>query len=260
MMGTAQQLLVILVTSALVMGMVWAISMRVRNVGYVDVAWAGLMAASALYVGATSMGAELPRLLVAMFGSLWGTRLCLHLLNRVLHEPEDGRYQSLRATWNGSPVRFFVFFQMQAVVVTLFSLPYLAAASRHGNAFDVWTLLAIATFITSIAGETVADRQLMRFRADPGNRGRTCRTGLWAWSRHPNYFFEWLHWFSYVFLAVSSEWFWVSLAGPLLMFAFLYRVSGIPWTETQSLRSRGDDYRRYQAEVSAFFPWPPRAQ
>lgn len=259
MTGLLQQLLAIFVASSLVMGVVWAIAMRVRNVGYVDVAWAGLMAASALYVGAVGMGSELPRLLVAMFGSLWGTRLCLYLLKRVLHEPEDGRYQALRARWNGSPARFLVFFQMQAVIVTLFSLPYLAAASRHGNAINAWTLLAVATFVISVGGESLADRQLMQFRADPGNRGRTCRSGLWAWSRHPNYFFEWLHWFSYVFLAIGSEWFWLSLAGPVVMFAFLYRVSGIPWTEAQSLRSRGDDYRRYQAEVSAFVPWPPHA-
>jgi len=253
-----QQLLVVFAGASVAMAVIWAISMRVRNVGYVDVAWAGLMAFSALYVGASSMGSELPRLLVAMFGSLWGMRLCLHLLKRVLHEPEDGRYQAMRASWNGSPAKFFVFFQMQAVVVALFSLPYLAAASSHGNAMDAWTILAIVTFVASVAGESLADRQLMRFRADASNRGKTCRTGLWAWSRHPNYFFEWLHWFSYVFLAVGSGWFWYSLVGPVVMFAFLYRVSGIPWTEAQSLRSRGDDYRRYQAEVSAFFPWPPR--
>ena len=250
-------LLVVLAGSSIAMALVWAIAMRLRNVGYVDVAWAGLMAVSALYVGATSMGSEVPRALVVMFGCLWGMRLCLHLLTRVLHEPEDGRYQALRAAWNGSPARFFFFFQMQALVVALFSLPYLAAASRHGNGFDTWTVLAILTFIASVAGESLADRQLMRFRNTPGNGGKTCRTGLWAWSRHPNYFFEWLHWFSYVFLAIGSEWFWYSLAGPVLMFAFLYRVSGIPWTEAQSLRSRGDDYRRYQTEVSAFFPWPP---
>jgi steroid 5-alpha reductase family enzyme len=80
---------------------------------------------------------------------------------------------------------------------------------------------------------------------------------LWAWSRHPNYFFEWLHWFAYLFLAIGSPQFWLSLIGPVVMLAFLYRVSGIPWTEAQALRSRGDDYRRYQNEVSAFFPLPP---
>jgi steroid 5-alpha reductase family enzyme len=175
-----------------------------------------------------------------------------------LHEQEDGRYQALRAQWQGSPHKFFVFFQMQAVVVALFSLPFIAAAGRHENGINGWTIAAIATWLVSVVGESLADRQLELFRADPANRGKSCRAGLWGWSRHPNYFFEWLHWFTYVFLAVGSHLFWLSLAGPVVMFAFLYRVSGIPWTEAQSLRSRGENYRIYQQQVSAFFPWPPQ--
>lgn len=244
--------------SALTMAMVWAISMRVNNIGYVDVAWAGLMAIAALFAGAFGSGSELPRALVALFGGVWGARLCLHLLVRVLHEAEDGRYQNLRATWGSSATKFFVFFQMQALVVTLFSLPFIAAASRHDNRPDAFALAAMAVWLLAVGGESLADRQLASFRKDPANRGRTCRAGLWAWSRHPNYFFEWLHWFAYALLAFATPWFWVSLIGPVLMFAFLNRVSGIPWTEAQSLRSRGDDYRRYQSEVSAFFPMPPR--
>lgn len=255
-MSTLELLLLIWAVSASGMAVVWAISMRVGNIGYVDVAWAGLMALAALLVGAFGEGAELPRGLVALFGSLWGTRLCLHLLTRVLHEPEDGRYQSLRQRWQASKSKFFGFFQLQAIVVVLFALPFVAAASRHDNAFCWWTVAAIITWIVAVGGETLADRQLAVFRNDPANRGITCRTGLWSWSRHPNYFFEWLHWFTYVFLAVGSHLFLLSLVGPVVMLAFLYRVSGIPWTEAQSLRSRGDDYRRYQQEVSALFPWP----
>ena len=149
--------------------------------------------------------------------------------------------------WNGSPAKFFWFFQSQALVVTLFALPFIAAASRHDNDFCGWTLAAVATWLLAVGGESLADRQLATFRDTPGNQGKTCRAGLWAWSRHPNYFFEWLHWFAYVFLAVGSHYFWLSLLGPVLMFAFLYRVSGIPWTEAQSLRSRGDDYRALPA-------------
>jgi steroid 5-alpha reductase family enzyme len=257
-MSMLQILLLVWALSALGRVVVWAISMRVSNIGYVDVAWAGLMASAALLVGAFGEGAELPRGLVALFGSVWGTRLCLHLLRRVLHEPEDGRYQSLRERWQGSPAKFFGFFQLQAVVVTVFALPFVAAAGRHDNGFCDWTAAAIATWLLSVGGEALADRQLAAFRADPANAGKTCRRGLWSWSRHPNYFFEWLHWFTYVLLAVGSHLFWLSLAGPVLMLLFLYRLSGIPWTEAQALRSRGDDYRRYQQQVSAFFPWPPK--
>ena len=257
-MSVLTLLALIWLVSAFTMAVAWAVSMRVSNVGYVDVVWAGLMAVAALLAGTLGAGAELHRGLVALLGALWGTRLCLHLLQRVLHEPEDGRYQALRKQWHGSRARFFVFFQMQAVVVALFALPFIAAASHTGREFQVWTVAAIVTWIISVAGEAIADRQLARFRADPANHGKTCRDGLWAWSRHPNYFFEWLHWFTYVFLAIGSPLFWLSLSGPVVMFVFLYRVSGIPWTESQALRSRGEDYLRYQREVSAFFPRPPR--
>lgn len=256
-MTTLQLLLLVWGVASLVMVAVWALSMRVRNVGYVDVAWAGLMAVSALLVGALGQGAEVPRGLVALFGGVWGTRLCLHLLDRVLHESEDGRYVALRERWNGSAFRFFVFFQVQALVVVLFALPFIAAAGRHDNDICGWTVVAAAVWTIAMIGESLADRQLAAFRAIPSNKGVTCRTGLWAWSRHPNYFFEWLHWLTYVFLAVGSGMFLLSLVGPIVMFAFLYRVSGIPWTEQQALRSRGEDYQKYQREVSAFFPWPP---
>jgi len=256
--STVTLLLLIWLVSALAMALTWAISMRVANVGYVDVAWAGLMAIAALLAGALGDGAELHRGLVALLGSLWGVRLCLFLLGRVLHEPEDGRYQALRAQWQGSPAKFFAFFQLQAIVVALFALPFVAASGHHGRDIDGWVVAAVLVWITAVGGEALADRQLASFRADPANRGKTCRVGLWNWSRHPNYFFEWLHWFTYVFLAVGGHLFWLSLAGPVVMFLFLYRVSGIPWTEAQALRSRGEDYLRYQREVSAFFPRPPK--
>jgi steroid 5-alpha reductase family enzyme len=163
----------------------------------------------------------------------------------------------LRERWQGSPARFFLFFQLQALVVALFAVPFFAAASQPD--LDArWIAAAAACWLLSLGGETLADRQLARFRADPANRGRTCRDGLWGWSRHPNYFFEWLHWFAYVLLAAGGPlagWSWI---GPIVMLLFLYRVSGIPWTEAQALRSRGEDYRRYQRQVSAFLPLPPR--
>lgn len=257
MNATALVLLIWLLSSVAMLA-TWLLALRTRNIGYVDVVWAGAMAVSALLAGSLGSGGELPRMLVAMFGGVWGARLCLHLLRRVLREEEDGRYQALRAAWQGDPRKLFVFFQMQAVVVAVFSIPFVAAAASPGSELDRWMLAAITVWLVSLAGESLADAQLARFRETAGNSGLTCRRGLWAWSRHPNYFFEWLHWFAYVLLAVSGPGLWPSLIGPVLMLAFLYRVSGIPWTEAQALRRRGDDYARYQREVSAFFPWPPR--
>lgn len=245
--------------AAIGMAVVWALSMRLRNVGYVDVAWAGLMALAALFTGFVGEGDELPRILVALFGGIWGSRLCLHLLHRVLREPEDGRYQAMRTAIGDSPARWFLFFQAQAVVVALFAIPFTAAAAGDADGLDPIMLLAVLVWITAIGGEALADRQLDAFRRDPANRGKVCRVGLWSWSRHPNYFFEWLHWFAYTLLAWCGPYFLWSLLGPIVMLAFLWRVSGIPWTEAQALRSRGESYRRYQQEVSAFFPWPPKS-
>lgn len=245
--------------AAIGMTATWALAMRVRNAGYVDVAWAGLMAGAALFAGLAGEGDELPRALVALFGGIWGARLCMHLLHRVLHEPEDGRYQAMRTAIGDSPLRWFAFFQVQAVIVALFTIPFVSAAAGDSEGFDPLIVGAIVIWLISVGGEMLADRQLSAFRRDPANRGQTCRVGLWAWSRHPNYFFEWLHWFAYALLAWCGPYFLWSLVGPVLMFAFLWRVSGIPWTEAQALRSRGDAYRRYQDEVSAFFPWPPKA-
>lgn len=245
--------------SALAMTGIWSLAIRTRNIGYVDVAWAGLMSMAALLAGALSSGAAVPRMLTAAMGAIWGARLCIYLLRRVLREAEDGRYQALRDRWQGSPVKLFVFFQMQALVVALFALPFLAATTNPVEQVTLWTIAAIAVWVGAVGGESVADAQLAAFREDSAHKGKTCRTGLWAWSRHPNYFFEWLHWFAYVLLAVGSPYAWLAWLGPLLMLVFLYRVSGIPWTEQQALRSRGEDYRRYQQEVSAFFPRPPRS-
>jgi steroid 5-alpha reductase family enzyme len=250
--------LAVWIGSALAMAGVWAFAMRVRNIGYVDAAWAGLMAVAAIVAGIAASGAPLPRALAAAFGALWGLRLGLHLLRRVMHEDEDGRYRALREQWNGDPKRLFAFFQLQALVVALFALPFLGAAANPHPRLDAWMIAAGLVWLLSVGGEALADAQLARHRADPANRGRTCRIGLWHWSRHPNYFFEWLHWFAYVLLGVGSPYAWLTWLGPVVMLAFLYRVSGIPWTEKNALRSRGEDYRRYQREVSAFFPWPPR--
>ena len=244
--------------SAVALAIAFAGARRAGKIGYVDVAWAGLMALSALLVAALAGGTALSRALVALFGGLWALRLCLYLWRRVAHDPEDGRYQALRARFGDAALPFFVFFQMQALVVALFALPFATVATRAQDPAGWQVFAAALAWMLAVGGESLADFQLAHFRANPGNRGLTCRDGLWGWSRHPNYFFEWLHWFTYLLLALGSPRWWLALSGPVLMLLFLYRVSGIPWTEAQSLRSRGEGYRRYQREVSAFFPWPPR--
>jgi steroid 5-alpha reductase family enzyme len=229
------------------------------NAGIVDVLWSVGVGGGAVVLALIGSGAGPTRLILAVLGSAWSARLAAHLWKRVRGEPEDGRYQSLRAHWNNNQFKFFLFFQFQAVLIVLFSLPFLAVA-RNPITSNSWMSAGIGIWLLGLIGESIADRQLARFRADPTNRGRTCRRGLWRYSRHPNYFFEWLHWFAYVCLAVGSPIAWLAWSGPLTMYIFLRWISGIPYTESQALRSRGDDYRAYQRSTPLLFPWFPKTE
>lgn len=246
------------VAMALVMLALWESQRRTQNAGIVDVAWAAGVGALAIFFAFTSGGDLLRRLLVGSLAGIWSLRLAFYLLvNRYVGKPEDGRYRALRHRWAGrANALFFLFFQLQASWALLFALPALVVAHHAGPLQPVWTLLALATWTTSVLGETIADLQLARWRADPANRGKTCRHGLWRYSRHPNYFFEWVHWWTYVFLAVGSPFLWLSIVVAGIMLVFLLKLTGIPYTEQQASRSR-EDYRTYQKTTSIFIPWFP---
>jgi steroid 5-alpha reductase family enzyme len=245
--------------ASLLMAAVWSIQRRTGDAGVVDLAWAGGIAAAAVAAAIVGEGEAPRRALVGAMGGAWGARLALHLWRRNHGRPEDGRYQDLRRRF-GARVQpfFFWFFQFQAVAVAIFAAPMVLAMRRSGAALTAWDALGAAIWLVSVGGESLADAQLDRFRRDPANRGRTCRSGLWRYSRHPNYFFEWLHWFAYVPIGFAAPWGLLTLLGPALMLFFLYRVTGIPVTEQRAAASRGEDYRRYQRETSAFIPWFPR--
>jgi steroid 5-alpha reductase family enzyme len=241
--------------TAVFMAVLWARQLRTRNATSVDAAWAFALGAMALGYAVVSDGDPARRALVAVIAGLWAFRLAAFLyFVRARGEEEDGRYAAMRAHWGDrAPFWFFVFYQGQAVVAALFGAAFWLAM-RRDVPLDAWDLGGAAIAVVAILGEFVADRQLARWRENPVNRGKTCRAGLWRYSRHPNYFFEWVHWWAYVLIGKSV----VLVAGPALMLLFLFRLTGIPYTERQAIKSRGDDYRRYQKTTSAFVPWFPR--
>ena len=256
-MSSVRVLGILWACSALVMCAGWLWQRRHLNAGPADVLWSALLAVCAWTLAASGTGALAPRVLLAVFGGGWAVRLAAHLAVRVGREEEDGRYQALRVRWAGDQGRWFAFFQFQALSVPLFALPFVpVAANRHPH--PGWLIAGVALWLLGVLGEALADRQLARFRAAPQHRGRTCRSGLWRYSRHPNYFFEWLHWFAYVAWSVGSPLAPLAWLGPISMYVFLRYLSGVPWTEQQALRSRGQDYRDYQRSTSIFFPWFPR--
>jgi steroid 5-alpha reductase family enzyme len=238
----------------------WVWHRRLQNAGVVDVGWAASVGGLAVFYAIVGDGALERRIAIAAMMGTWGARLAWYLLfDRVLGRPEDGRYADLRARGSfAAALHFFPFFQAQAILAVLFSFPAWIATMNPTPALQPIELVAIGLWMVALVGETVADRQLERFKAQPGNRGKTCRVGLWRYSRHPNYFFEWLVWVAYALFAMGSAWGWLAVACPLAMLYLLFRVTGIPATEAQAIRTRGNDYRQYQATTSAFVPWPPK--
>lgn len=246
--------------AGLLMSALWLIELRSERASQVDAGWAYGVGALVILDAVLANGGWEHRALAGGLGGVWGARLGSYLLvDRVLGKPEDGRYRTLRARWGREAHRrFLIFFQAQAALVVLFSLPFLLASRNSAPGVEPLEIAGACLLLLALSGELTADRQLARFRADPANRGKTCRQGLWRRSRHPNYFFAWLSWVALALVALAAPWGWIGLAVPALLLFLLFRVTGIPATEAQALASRGEDYRSYQRQTSVFVPWFPR--
>lgn len=243
-------------------GGLYGIARAIDNYGIVDIAWSYAFGAVAFAYAFFGTGWQIRRALIAALAVTWSLRLGTHLLVRIAHHhpEEDGRYRQLRKDWAGRFVPMMAgFFQLQAASVVALSVPFLASAENASSHLSALEEAAIVLWLVAVTGESLADRQLARFKADPSNKGQVCDRGLWRYSRHPNYFFEWLIWVSYALFASASPWGWIGWVSPACILFLLLRVTGIPMTEDQSVRSKGDLYRRYQARTSVFVPWFPRA-
>jgi steroid 5-alpha reductase family enzyme len=243
-----------------VMLLLWMIHFPLRNAAIVDAGWAGGLALLGALYAITGVGWAPRRVAVALMAVTWGLRLALYLLfTRVIGHAEEGRYVQLRKQWRTNiPLKFLLFFEFQAALCVLLSVPFLLASENPAPAFSFSEYAAGILWIVAIAGEITADMQLNAFKSNSANRGQTCRAGLWKYSRHPNYFFEWLIWVAFCLFAIQARYGYLALFPPALMLYFLFRVTGIPATEAQALRTRGEDYRLYQQTTSAFVPWLPR--
>lgn len=197
---------------------------------------------------------------VLLLVSIWSVRLTYHLFtDRILPGKEDPRYARLARYWGHSAKRNFLFlFLGQIPLVAIFLIPITAAMRAQEGTYGLAHILAVLIACIAFFGEGIADRQLARFRSKPENKGAVCQTGFWRYSRHPNYFFEWLHWWAYVCFAWGHPMWWLTLIGPLVMYVFLRYISGVPPAEKSSLESRGGAYRRYQQTTNTFFPWKPQ--
>jgi steroid 5-alpha reductase family enzyme len=238
------------------------VARRLDNYGVVDVVWSYAFGAVVLLVAAvlgswTGTGA-----LILLLVVLWSLRLGTHLFLRVKaeHPLEDRRYEDLRRKWkDGFGRRMFFFFQAQAASVLVLSLPFLLIL-RDPRGIDFWAIAGVIIWAIGLTGEAVADRQLHLFKKSRNkDKPSVCQVGLWRYSRHPNYFFEWLIWVGFAVIAAGSSWGCFGILSPAIIYYLLVYATGIPPSEASSLRSKGEGYRRYQQTTNAFFPWPPRS-
>ncbi len=238
---------------------VWAICVRIDNYGYLDVVWSLSIAILASQYAIWEDGNLHRRLAFGVVGVLWSLRLGLYVLIRVsrTHPREDTRYQTLRQRWPG-PWRFLLFFELQALIAVLFSLPFLLACMNGASDIGIVEILGLGLAACSTLAEWCADWQAQRFKRRPENQSSIVNVGLWRYSRHPNYFFESLVWWGFFFAALGSPWGWVTLVCPLLMLYLLLKVTGIPLTEKHSIERRGEAYLEYQRTTSRFVPWFPK--
>ncbi len=239
--------------------LLWIYQEIYKNASYVDVAWSmTILLQAGLYFWwyeGHSVYASLSLFLVA----LWALRLTWHLMRRLVGEPEDSRYAKLRHKWGESSSRnFFWVHLMNAAVSFLMALSLVPLMSHQGPLY-AFLYLGFGLGVLAVSGEALADRQLREFKGQRENQGQVLDRGLWRYSRHPNYFFEWLHWVAYGVMAFGLEWGWVSFLGAVVIYIFLTRITGVPFHQDK-LKSANPQYLAYVSRTPSFFPWFPRGQ
>jgi steroid 5-alpha reductase family enzyme len=243
----------------LLMVLLWLISLQIKNSSIVDIFWgAGFVISAWLYFALTPDGYLGRKLLICTLATIWGMRLSLYILRRNWGKPEDFRYQKWRneagkSWWWRS---FFKVFFLQGILLWIISAPLLAAQVRslpdHWTVFDV---LGVILWLVGFYFEAAGDYQLSRFKANPGNKGKILDSGVWRFTRHPNYFGDAAQWWGYFLIAAAAGGWW-TVFSPVLMTLLLMRVSGVTLLE-KTLETR-PGYQEYINRTSAFIPWFPR--
>jgi steroid 5-alpha reductase family enzyme len=237
--------------------LMWLLSLKLQDAGIVDIAWAPGFFLVAAVTAARTDTLALRAVMILILTALWSERLGVHLLHRWRRSAhEDRRYTAMRQSggfwWKSLPRVFW----LQAVVLWIVSWP-LQAGIAHGKApFGPLDILGGAVALAGIVIEAAADAQLTRFKKDPASAGKVLDTGIWAWSRHPNYFGNATMWWGFWLIALSAGAWWTIFA-PAVMTFFLLRVSGVALLE-KDIAGRRPGYAEYIRDTSAFVPWPPK--
>lgn len=247
-----------LAIAAAVMLITWIVSRQIKNSSIIDIAWVLSFILMAALSSLLAPGWELRRLIVFAMIAIWGLRLAIQLSIRIhkMHPKEDSRYEALRQKWGKFyAIKSLLFYLLQAIAAALLSTVFLIPVFNIEERIFISEWVGIGVFAIAIIGETLADYQLSHFKSKAENHGQVCQDGLWNYSRHPNYFFEWVYWLSLAIFALSSTFGVIGLIAPLAMLATLLFITGIPPSEAQSIQSKGDKYIEYQKTTSSFIPW-----
>jgi steroid 5-alpha reductase family enzyme len=236
----------------------WALSLALRDVSIVDVVWGLGFVLVAWIATATGDGDAGRRLLLAVLATAWGLRLAGYIGWRKLRDRrEDPRYTEMRDRHGDRfwLVSLGLVFGLQGALVWVVSLP-LQAASAQDDPLGWLDAVGVAFWVVGVFFEAVGDTQLARFKADPAHRGQVMDRGLWRYTRHPNYFGDFMVWWGLYLVALSTGGAWWTIVSPLVMTVLLTRVSGKDHLERSMSRRPG--YAEYVARTSGFVPLPPR--
>ena len=235
------------------MSFMWGLYRILKNPSVVDVSWSlGLMVSGLLYLILTPLNFR--TLIISALLVLWALRLAFYLwYTRIRKGHVDKRYIELSSNWKISPsLGFFINFQLQGLLILIISSVFFLISKSTATDISWLDMFAFFIIAVGILGETLADLQLQRFKKR--YKGEVCQAGLWNYSRHPNYFFDWLSFVGFALFAIQSNIGYLGLASPLMLYIIFTRMTG-PLTERGSIESKGQKYIEYQKQTSMFFPW-----
>jgi steroid 5-alpha reductase family enzyme len=250
--------IICLIACCSIMLLVWVWATKISNAGVVDIFWSYNFPVIAVLLFFMADGCFSRKLLICIMVMIWGLRLGTHLAFRIFSHinEEEGRYKQLRKEWSPHANRkFFWFFQAQALSNILLAVPFFIITMNEDPQLSMIEYIGAALWFIALSGEAIADEQLAKFKKDLSNKGKVCNAGLWNYSRHPNYFFEWLIWMAYFIFALGSPYGYLAIISPAIILYLLLNITGIPATEEQAVRSKGELYKQYQRTTSAFVPW-----
>ena len=241
--------------AALIMLALWLVYLFTKSPSIVDIGWGGSIGSAACWMYFYVPEISLRQHTIFFCVIFWSLRIVALLISRISKGQKDQRYVELSERWKTNlSWKYFLFFQAQAISVALLITPIALSYLALESFWTYWDTIGLLLFFIGFFGEVIADYQMAKFRQDLSNQKRVCDIGLWYYSRHPNYFFEWVIWLSYSLVAMNHLYGVVGWISPAILLFSILKVTGIPPTEKRLLKSKGDMYNQYQKTTSAFIP------